>query len=308
MNILEVRDLKKVFNKKEVVKGVTFTVRKGEIFGFLGKNGAGKTTTINMLTGISNPSSGEFILCGKKSNQIEMIKKYIGVMPDASNFYNNVSAIDHLKFFLGLKKLNLSTNEMYNLLGKVGLEGAEKKKVEEFSFGMKKKLSIAQAMLGKPDIIFLDEPTSGLDPESALEIQQLMKEIQREGITIFLTSHNLKEVEELCSTIAIMKDGIVSKIGTIEQLRKESNKGKEIFVKVRELFAKEIDELKKLFAPFTKNIEFTERDIVLEVDYNMDTSFIVKILSEKKIDIYELKEKKVSLEDIFFEDTIIRAI
>ncbi|MED3762808.1 ATP-binding cassette domain-containing protein [Ureibacillus terrenus] len=154
MKIIEVNNLKKKFKDHYVVKGVTFDVTKGEIFGFLGKNGAGKTTTMNMLTGIILPSEGSFTIGGKTNQEIDQIKRIIGVMPDAANYYYDFTAIEHLIFFSKLKNLKMKKSDLLDILERVGLKGHEKKKVGSYSFGMKKSWELPRLFWGSRKSFF----------------------------------------------------------------------------------------------------------------------------------------------------------
>lgn len=208
MNVIEVNHLTKNYGAAEVLKGIQLTVREGEVFGFVGHNGSGKSTFIHTLTGIANKTSGSFEILGTPDVQLNQIKTRIGVMPDVSNLYHHMKGINFLKYMGSLVGDQRSGEEYEELLKDVVLQGAGNKKIKSYSFGMKKKISIAQALLGDPELIILDEPTSGLDPESAIEIRKMMSRLQDEGKTIFLTSHNLDEIDKISDRV-----GILSEIG-----------------------------------------------------------------------------------------------
>ncbi|MGG3938104.1 ABC transporter ATP-binding protein [Anoxybacillus kestanbolensis] len=300
MNVIEVRGLKKRYKEVFVVKGVTFDVKESEIFAFLGKNGAGKTTTVNMLTGICIPTEGEFFVNGISNKYMEEIKKHIGVMPDVSNYYLHMNAVEHLKFFAQLKRIKINREKIYHLLEQVGLEKHEKKKVGHYSFGMKKKLGVAQALIGEPKVIFLDEPTSGLDPESALSIQSLIKELSSKGLTIFMTSHNLHEVERICNRLAIMENGLISKIGTIEELKKRGGSYVEIEIKIKGDDYYAVQCLKKAMQNDIVDV-YTDGGYIHCSLYHEDTiPSCVKVLCENGVSIYQLSVKTRSIEDVFF--------
>ena len=205
--ILTVDNLKKSFGQTEVLKGVSFSIERGEIFGFLGRNGAGKSTLIHILTGVMHQTKGEFTLLGQPSKRLDKVKGKIGVFPDVDNFYSDLNAIQHLRFFSKLHNVNVKTEQLEEQLALVGLLKDKHKKVKNFSFGMKKKLGVAQALVGNPEFVILDEPTSGLDPESAIHMRELIKKIASQGKTILLTSHNLDELEKISTKIAILKEG-----------------------------------------------------------------------------------------------------
>ncbi|WP_156482439.1 ABC transporter ATP-binding protein, partial [Parageobacillus toebii] len=188
MNVIEAAGITKIYGSKTVVDNVDLKVKKGEIYGFLGRNGAGKSTFINIITGIIKPTSGSFKLLDEPN--LKKVKHRIGVLPDYSTFYDSLTAIDHLKYYAKISGYKVSTEHCEYILKRVGLLEHAHKKAGKFSFGMKKKLGIAQAIIHNPDLIFLDEPTSGIDAESGLNIQKLIVNLQKEGKTIFMTSHN----------------------------------------------------------------------------------------------------------------------
>ncbi|EPZ39472.1 hypothetical protein C289_0454 [Anoxybacillus ayderensis] len=301
MNIIEVHELKKRYKNVFVVKGVSFHVQNGEVFGFLGKNGAGKSTTVNMLTGICFPTEGKFFINGISHQNMDEIKTCIGVMPDVSNYYLHMNAVEHLKFFAELKRIKMKKENIYDLLEQVGLKGHEKKKVGYYSFGMKKKLGIAQALIGSPKVIFLDEPTSGLDPESAFAIQNMIKCLSKKGLTIFMTSHNLHEVENICDRVAIMKDGLISKMGTIEELKKKGIEHIELLIKVKGDHHYAIHCLKKAVNHEIVDIYNDGDYIYCSLHHEDAIPICVRILCEIGVNVYEINVKKRSMEDIFFE-------
>lgn len=217
MNVIEAVNLSKKYGSKTVVNEVDLHVKKGEIFGFLGRNGAGKSTFINMITGIITPSAGSFKLLNEST--LQHVHKRIGVLPDYSSFYDSLTALGHLNYYANINGYTLSNEDGKEVLERVGILEHANKKVGKFSFGMKKKLGIAQAIVHDPELIFLDEPTSGVDAESGISIRKLISELQQQGKTIFMTSHNLDEVEKICNRIAIMKDGEITHVGTIDELR-----------------------------------------------------------------------------------------
>ena len=206
MNVIETHNLTKRFGNKTILNDLNFVVEEGDFFGLIGQNGAGKTTLINTLLGLYHVSGGTFEILGYKKKMLDNVKKELGIMPDVSNLYEDMNAAEFLKYMACLKGIKISKNEVGILLERVGLNVGNIK-IKNYSFGMKKKICIAQALLGNPRLIFLDEPTSGVDPESILKIQDLFKDLNKEGSSIFITSHNLQEIEKLCNKVAILKNG-----------------------------------------------------------------------------------------------------
>lgn len=225
-NIIEIRDLTKRFGKKNeivAVDSLTLNVRKGEVFGFVGPNGAGKTTTMKMLIGLLEPSSGTGKVAGFDIiKEVINIREATGVLPEPAGFYDNLTARQNLRFYAKLYDIESTLREsrIVDLLDMVGLSGAIDQKTGGFSTGMRKRFGLAQALINDPGILFLDEPTSGIDPKGAQMMRNLVKQLSREkDVTIFLSSHAMSEVEEICSRIAVIERGKLVAVGTVEQLR-----------------------------------------------------------------------------------------
>jgi ABC-2 type transport system ATP-binding protein len=252
-----------------------------------------------ILTGISHQTEGSFTILG--TTDIDSIKYDIGVMPDAANFYYDLSGLNHLIFFSKLKKGKLKKQDSLELMKKVGLEGHEQKKVNSYSFGMKKKLGIAQALVGDPKIIFLDEPTSGLDPESTIEIQDLIKKLSSEGKTIFMTSHNLYEIEKICSRVAIMENGTITKLGTINDLRRMYQQKETLRVKIGKNSKGKIHGILDELKTYCFDVNIKNDYLYCSLKESDFVPNIVFALALNRIEIFELKPEKASLEDIFLE-------
>ncbi|KMJ60341.1 ABC transporter ATP-binding protein [Bacillus sp. LL01] len=299
MSVIEAGHLTKAFGGKTVVNKVDLTVAKGEIYGFLGRNGAGKSTFINMITGIILPTSGTFRLLGE--SDLQLVRNRIGVLPDYSQFYDSMTAVDHIKFFGKINGCKLSTTETNAVLDRVGLLEHAKKKVGKFSFGMKKKLGIAQAIAHNPELIFLDEPTSGIDAESGLSIQQLIRDLQEEGKTIFMTSHNLNEVEKICTRIAIMKDGVIINEGTLEELR--AHYSSSIEVKIKHSALKNPKSVGQMLKRFATQVSAEEQYTSFTVDSDDKIAAVVKAFTKENIDVYRINVEEPSLEEIFLEES-----
>jgi len=205
------------------VDHIAFEVKKGEVFGFLGPNGAGKTTTIRMLTGISIPTEGTATIMGYdiESQSVEA-KEQMGIVPDVSNVYNELSAWDNLIFTGKLYDMPKAYREKRaeELLRMFGLFDRCKEKVQGFSRGMKRRICIAMALMNRSHILFLDEPTSGLDVQSVLVIRDLIRRLNQQGLTVFLTTHNIEEASQMCDHVAIINHGKIAVIDTPEKLKR----------------------------------------------------------------------------------------
>jgi ABC-2 type transport system ATP-binding protein len=222
MNAIEVDNLTKMFDDFTAVNHLDFEVKKGEIFGFLGPNGAGKTTTIRMLTGIIKPSSGKVSIMGLDIRQDPIkAKQIMGVVPELSNAYTDLTAWNNLQFMAELYGVpgKDARQRAEELLRKFDLYERKDHKVRTFSKGMKQKLILAMSLMNDPEILFLDEPTSGLDVMSARLIKDMVLELNKEGKTIFLTTHYMEEANQLCNRIAIINHGKIAAIDAPEKLK-----------------------------------------------------------------------------------------
>ncbi|WP_040982566.1 ABC transporter ATP-binding protein [Oceanobacillus jeddahense] len=299
MVALQTHQLTKIYGKKPVVDSVDLHIPQGTIFGFLGKNGAGKSTFINMVTGLIMPSSGSFEVLGQPEKKLESIQSEIGVLPDYSTFYDDLTAYKHLNYFRKLVKQSLSKQDIIRVLEQVGLEDAVHVKVKKFSFGMKKKLGIAQSIIHQPKLLFLDEPTSGVDANAVLNIHALIKEIAVQGTTILLTSHNLNEVEKLCDEIAIMNKGSIQTQGTMKQLREQYQQDIVIHIHHHTLSEKEQLQLQNSFTDLAEKIQIGETDSEITVPSKELIPQVNKQFTGQDIDVFRLEVEEPSLEEIF---------
>jgi ABC-2 type transport system ATP-binding protein len=218
--ILEVSDLTKTYdNGVHAVKGVSFSVNKGEVFGILGPNGAGKTTTLEMIEGLRPITSGTVILDGIKTQEHPyQVKQRIGIQLQSSAFFQNLKLTELLEMF---RDLYGSKTDPAQLLAEVGLTEKAGFLVKNLSGGQKQRFSIATTLVNQPVMIFLDEPTTGLDPQARRNLWDLITQIKKRGTTIILTTHYMEEAQNLCDRVAIMDDGKIVALDTPEQLIKQ---------------------------------------------------------------------------------------
>jgi len=215
MNLaIKIENLTKLYGKTKAVDNLTLNVAAGDFFGFLGPNGAGKTTTIRIITGILKPDEGR-VSVGERN--------IIGVMPESRGFYEWMTAGEYLYFFAKLYGDTNADKMTDEKLALVGLSSKKNSRIGTFSRGMKQRVGLARAIINNPKILFLDEPTLGLDPQGQEDIKILLKKINGEGTTIFLSSHLLNEVAELCSRMAIINHGQLVALGTLAELRDKAN-------------------------------------------------------------------------------------
>jgi ABC-2 type transport system ATP-binding protein len=214
--IISVKNLTKQYGDFEAVKGISFDVYKGEIFGLLGPNGAGKSTTLEIIETLRQKSGGEVIVDGMDLDaNPESIKKIIGVQLQTAGFYPNLNLTELIHLFVGLYHMEMDPME---LLAKVNLEDKAKSKFKELSGGQKQRFSIATTLINRPKIIFLDEPTTGLDPQARRNLWDLIQEIRNTGTTVIITTHYMDEAEVLCDRVAIIDSGKIIGINTPNQL------------------------------------------------------------------------------------------
>ncbi|WP_058301750.1 ABC transporter ATP-binding protein [Gorillibacterium timonense] len=216
--ILSMQAVRKEFKTHVALQNVTFQVKEGEIFGFLGPSGAGKTTTIKLLTGQLRATSGEVQVIGEREEgSIRRLSSRIGLLSDTSGLYERMSVFDNLALFADIHGVNRS--EIPELLEKVGMAEHMKQEAKKLSRGMKQRLMLARSILHKPALLFLDEPTSSLDPGNTLEIHKLLRKLNKEGTTIFLTTHNMEEADKLCDRVAFLNAGEVVELGVPGELK-----------------------------------------------------------------------------------------
>jgi ABC-2 type transport system ATP-binding protein len=217
--IIEVKDLVKVYGNFAAVNNVSFSVEEGQVFGLLGPNGAGKTTTLEIIETLKKPTSGEIIVDGLDlSLQASEIKRRIGIQLQSSGFYPNLTLVELLEMFgvmYGVKVDALGVLKEFNL------EDKAKSFFDKMSGGQKQRFSLATTLINQPKIIFLDEPTTGLDPQARINFWDVIKDINKKGVTIVMTTHYMDEAEQLCDRLAIMDSGRIIAEGSPEKLIKD---------------------------------------------------------------------------------------
>ena len=218
-NVIEVTELMKSFGNKVALKNVNFSVKKGETIGFLGPSGSGKTTTIKILTAQLHPTAGEINVFGKPINKLKdpSFMKRIGILTDNSGLYERLTIFDNLSLYCDLYEV--SKDRIDDVLDSVNLRNEKNKQVQKLSKGMKQRVTLARAILHKPDLLFLDEPTSALDPVNTKHIHEGLRKLSEEGTTIFLTTHDMHEAEELCDRVAFLHNGEIKLFDEPQKLR-----------------------------------------------------------------------------------------
>lgn len=266
-------------NQESTIKGIDFNIGKGEIFGFLGPSGAGKSTTQKIMIGILKNYQGRINIMGKElANYGNEFYEKIGVAFEFPNLYTKFTALENLQYFASL--YSGPTEDPVTMLEKVGLAGDANTKVSGFSKGMKMRLNFCRALLHKPELIFLDEPTSGLDPVNAKLVKDIILEKQSQGVTVFLTTHNMQVAEEICHRVAFIIDGKLSLIDSPQELKLREGQ-------------------KTLRVEYVENNKVTEKVFLLEKIG--DNNEFLALLRTKEIRTIHTQE--ASLEDVFIKTT-----
>jgi ABC-2 type transport system ATP-binding protein len=223
-SLIEVENLTKRYNGVAVVKGISFSVARGEIFGLLGPNGAGKTTTILMLLGLSDISDGQARVCGFDPVREPLaVKRRVGYLPDMVGFYDNLTAADNLRYTARLIGLSPTEREerIESSLEQVGLAEVADKRVTTFSRGMRQRLGLAEILMKDAQVAILDEPTSGLDPQATTELLEIIRNLKRHNVSVMLSSHLLERVQSVCDRVALFDQGKIVLVGTVPELGRQ---------------------------------------------------------------------------------------
>ena len=288
------------------VDKLNMNVGKGEIFGFIGPNGAGKTTTIKMLVGLMPPSSGRARVCGFDiGSQGDMVRGKIGYMPEAPAFYPRIPVVDVLEYYSKLYSIERGeiSGRIRSVLSTVGLGKERGKLCGRLSFGMKKRLSLAQALLNEPSLLILDEPTGGLDPAGKRDFRGLLKRLSRKGITIFMSSHLLEEVQKICTHVGIINNGRLVAGGSMEDLQGRIAKRAKVKIFIKVASPGKIPNT--LIEGVEGVTDVTVRDDEITVMGNSEeiSSEINKILVQNNCKVRSIIIEEPELEDIFFDYT-----
>jgi ABC-2 type transport system ATP-binding protein len=289
--------LTKQFGSQKAVSSIDLSVPKGSVFGFLGPNGSGKTTTIRMILGLAAASKGDIELLGHPiPKELEHALPKVGALVEGPAFYPYMSGRNNLIRIDSADRNSMSGTRKQRVdaaLERVGLTNAAKKKVHAYSLGMKQRLGLANALLKPREILILDEPTNGLDPQGTREVRNLIRSLAAEGITIFVSSHLLSEIEQLCSHLAVMTAGKIVAQGSLAELRNESQT--RLVLK-----ADRIDELVDLLKTqgLTK-LSLKPDRVVVPVPGDFDVASLNQLLVKKKFMVNEIRLEQPSLEEYF---------
>lgn len=304
MPAIEVKNLVKSFRKFRALDGLNFKVEEGEIHGYLGPNGAGKTTTIRIIMGLLDFDSGDALVFGESSDKGDFsVMSRIGYMPELPSFPNHLKAEEILDIYgeiYGLSKEERKSRSQ-KLLELVGLKNYSDKKIGEFSKGMQQRFGIAQSLISDPYLLILDEPTAGLDPGGRVRIRNLVKEIGEQGVTVFISSHFLEEIEKICSHATIINEGTCLRSGPIEEIS-NLHEGMELRIEVQGLDESILSSVKDLEQVRFVEMEDSILTIITEESDDAKISLSETITQNGGI-ITEMVRKSRTLEDAFLEVT-----
>lgn len=295
MDVLTITNLKKRFGDKEVLKGISLSVPEHSVFGFIGQNGAGKTTTMKAILGLLEPDGGEILVAGQRVRRGQTpTNRHIGYLPDVPEFYDYMTPVEYLAFcgrIIGMDKAQIRTRST-EMLDMVGL-GGENHRIRGFSRGMKQRLGIAQALLGKPKLMICDEPTSALDPLGRKEILDILL-AAREQTTVLFSTHILSDVERICSDAALLHEGKIAIQGPLSQLRER--KGVEEYMVELSCDA----DVPQLLAAFPGCTVAGACQVTFRNDGDVLYD-IMQFLSRKKLPFQKLERIESTLESLFLE-------
>lgn len=292
---LSVNNLKKVIGKKEIIKGITFDLKEGEVFGFLGPNGAGKTTTIRMLVGLIKPTSGTIKICGFyiQTHFPEALKN-LGCIVENPELYPYLSGWNNLLHFARMLD-GIGEERIIEVTELVGLKERIHDKVKTYSLGMRQRLGIAQALLGNPKVLILDEPTNGLDPAGIREMRQFIRFLaEQEGLSVLVSSHLLSEIQLLCDRVAIITRGTIIKTDTVQHLL--SNREQV------EWHIHPLDKGKMILEKLTKVEVKDDGTLLTEFDQTQIAEWNKQLVYEG-VEVTEMNRKLPVLEELFLELT-----
>ena len=286
-DIISIKNFKLSFGNKEIIRGLSFNVKKGEIFGFLGSNGSGKTTTIRALLGIYQADSGELLINGEEFSP-ERIGA-IGYLPEERGLYKKEKVIDVMQYFGRLKGLSKKEAQEFSkkYLKRVGLEDKANLNIDKLSGGQQQKIQLGITIMGKPELLILDEPTKGFDPVNRQLLMDIIEEENARGATIMMVTHQMEEVEKICNRALLLKNGKMKAYGTVDEIRNKFGEQRIILEFVGEL-------------PKSDKFEIIKKEAnYAELSLKADSQEILKELVSKNLQIINFKVQKSTLNEIF---------
>ena len=294
---IRLENIQKSLGNRKILKGISFSVEMGDIFGYLGPNGAGKTTTIRIILGLFKADSGNLDVLGQDVNKSEARRK-IGFVLDLDGLYDSMTAKENLVFYSRIYGLDVEEKRIGQLLDMVELSGRGDDRVHTYSTGMRQRLVLARSIVHDPEILVLDEPTSGVDPSGQIQIRKILLNMaHKENKTIILSSHNLDEVQRICNRIAIIDRGEIKLYGELENLRQDMGKSGIIIKSSKDIPDKVINEIKK--SPDLGLKEVKGNSLIFIPDRGTETSDIISFLSNHGVKVEEAIKQEASLEEMY---------
>ncbi|MBL7119531.1 MAG: ABC transporter ATP-binding protein [Dehalococcoidia bacterium] len=294
---IRLEGVSKQLGGREILKDVSFAVKQGDIFGYLGPNGAGKTTTIRVLLGLLKPISGRAYILGENVSKDEARRK-VGFVLESDGLYENKTAEENLGYYARIYGVAEHGERIDRILNLVGLQDRAKDKVGTYSRGMRQRLALARAMIHDPELLILDEPAAGVDPSGQIEVREVILNMAyREGKTIFLSSHNLDEVQRICNRIALIDRGEIRLHGELEQLQREMSEN-EVEIETTEAIGEpQFTELKSLSHLGLR--ERKDKSLTFVLREGVRVPDLVSLLVRQGVEIERVNKKEVSLEEIY---------
>jgi ABC-2 type transport system ATP-binding protein len=290
---LSARNLTKVIGDRTIVDDVSFDVNAGEVFGFLGPNGAGKTTTIRMLVGLIRPTEGSVEVCGFDiRRKFEDAMRCIGCIVETPDLYRFMTGRENLEHFA--RMLNVRNGDIERVSSLVGMSHRLDQRVGTYSLGMRQRLGIAQAMLGKPRLLILDEPANGLDPAGIREIRELLRRLAEEGMAVFVSSHLLAEIELMCDRVGIIHKGRLLKIGNVRELISSQ--------RTMEFRVGDAVKAAAIAQQLGLAATITADSISVPID-EAAAPPLIAALAQNGVEVFHARERTQTLEELFIEAT-----
>ncbi len=288
------------FGSVRAVDDMSLEVPTGSVFGFLGPNGAGKTTTIRLLLGLLDPTQGRAEVLGFDTRQqADQIRRRCGALLEHNGLYERLSAEDNLEFYGRVYHIPAGERRarIQEMLTHIGLWDRRKDIVRDWSRGMKQKLAVARALFHRPDLVFLDEPTAGLDPVAALALREDLASLaSKEGVTIFLTTHNLSEAEKLCQEVGVIRQGKLLQVGTLDQLRTQ-NGGNRVEIQGSGFSESLLAALRS--RPEVAGAQQVDHRLTIELKQETEIAPLVSLIVAQGGQVEQVQKGKASLEDVF---------
>ncbi|MRG86813.1 ABC transporter ATP-binding protein [Salinibacillus xinjiangensis] len=294
--VLELKNLTKRLGNNNAVDDLSFTVNPGEVFGLLGPNGAGKTTTIRMIVGLISKTKGDVLING--TNMYEDFKKAmsdVGAIVENPEMYKFLSGYQNLLHFARMSQTEISKERINEVVKQVELEESIHKKVKTYSLGMRQRLGVAQAILHRPSLLILDEPTNGLDPQGIRDFRDYLRNLTKEGIAVMVSSHLLSEMQQMCDRVAIIQEGKLINISTIDEFSNEPNEGTLVHFEVDDA-----EKAQNLLAEQGSKIVKGQLQVMTKKE---NIPAMNETLVQGGVKIYGITSKNQSLEDKFLQIT-----